>query len=582
MVKRPDGLFHKRSIRYRFTISLLFMSISAIVLLSILYYQNMKKFYEDKIKSYQVNLLTMMDSGLSAIIKNSKIAENQVLETLVTNNIPENYADETKVWRLNSLRSVENQLANIKNSNYLIDNIYIIGTHENSFRSNSITDPQVFKEQSWIANPVEGINDLIIPTHKAVYEQTDKKSDSYLVVSRVAYLYNYKPKRVELIVQVDIAYNNIAEVMSCMDMTEEDYAIIVDEDGSVIFSPDSEQIEINCSEDSGLQSLFAGRIQGGVQRDNGRTIRYNTVTQVPWTIIQVNSEKMLQSEVRKMQIFFSIAGLLLFGLSFIVAFLLSGYVTKPIRKIANSMEQVGEGDFNIKVDGSYDDELNMLVKSFNLMVDQVDKLMKEVLYKEKERHQIELQALHSQINSHFLYNTLNTIKWMAIRIGSDEISRMVVALVQMLEYSSKGIDLFVPVEEELRFVKDYLHIQEKRNNSSITALFDIEEEVLKSRMLKMLLQPIVENCILHGFNGHDEDEMILITGRRKADMLVFSVGDNGSGFNYYGFNQLTGIGITNVKERIRLNYGLGHGIEIQSEPGRGTIVYIRIPVIETL
>lgn len=580
MIRKSYGLLHKRSIRFRFTISLFIMSISAIVLLSFLYYQNMKKFYEDKIESYQINLLTMMDSGISAIINNSKIAENQVLETLVTNNIPEDYAGETKEWRLNSLRKVENQLRNIKNSNYLIDNIYIIGTHEKGFCSNSITDPQIFREQPWVANPVEGSNNLLIPTHKAVYRQSDKESNSYLVVSRVAYLYQYKPKKTELIIQVDIAYSNIVEAMSCMDMTEEDYAVIVDESGFVIFSPNEDQIGINCDDDARLQSLFAGRIQGGVQRDDGCTIRYRAADQVSWTIIQVNSEKMLQKEIRNMLIFFSMTGMLLLGLSFITAVPLSGYVTKPIRKIVHSMEQVGEGDFNIKVEGSYDDELNMLVKSFNLMVDQVDGLMKEVLYKEKERHQIELQALHSQINSHFLYNTLNTIKWMAIRIGADEIARMVVALVQMLEYSSKGIDSFVPVEQELHFVKEYLHIQEKRTNSSIAVVFEIEEEVYKSRMLKMLLQPIVENSILHGFNGQKEDKRILISGSRQRDVLVFSIEDNGSGFHYYGIKQLTGIGITNVMERIMLNYGHKYGIEIQSEPGCGTVVSIRIPVVE--
>ena len=168
---------------------------------------------------------------------------------------------------------------------------------------------------------------------------------------------------------------------------------------------------------------------------------------------------------------------------------------------------------------------------------------------------MEQTALNSQINSHFLYNTLNTVKWMAVRAGNEEIARMIVALVNMLEYSCKKIDMPVFIPEEIKFIKNYVCIQEGRCCSSVHIKFDIDPKLENCLILKMLLQPVVENAMQHGFGEDNIDNRILITGRLLGDRVQFQIRDNGQGFLYEGFDKLTGVGLHNIQDRIRLNYG---------------------------
>ena len=149
--------------------------------------------------------------------------------------------------------------------------------------------------------------------------------------------------------------------------------------------------------------------------------------------------------------------------------------------------------------------------------------MRENIEKERERLNMEQTALNSQINSHFLYNTLNTVKWMAVRAGNEEIARMVVALVNMLEYSCKKIDVPVLISEEINFIKNYVCIQEGRCCSSVHMKFDIDPKLENCLILKMLLQPVVENAMQHGFGEDNIDNRILITGRLLGDRVQFQI-----------------------------------------------------------
>lgn len=298
-----------------------------------------------------------------------------------------------------------------------------------------------------------------------------------------------------------------------------------------------------------------------------------------WTLVQVNSNTMLREEMGKMQktwIFIFLVCLICAGC---VSLSLSHSITKPIMNLIGSMGKVSKGNFDIQVEQPRNKDLAALVASFNSMIQEVDTLMKENIQKEHEKTYMQMTALNAKINSHFLYNTLNTIKWQAISKKQMEIAESIVALIKILEYSCKNTLDLVPMEEELQFIKDYIYIQNIRYGSQVTVNYDLEEACRECLVLKMLLQPIVENALLHAFDNRKGEHVITLKGSMEDGSVKICVYDNGKGFQYEGFDKLTGIGLNNVKERLELHFGKESSLEINSVIGEGTCVTILFPVV---
>ncbi len=548
----------RTSLRFRVTVAIIFMSIVPGLALTFLFYHNMEDFYKEKIQIYQKNLLDQMTSQMDNIMDQSKVASNQVLGLAVTSF--DNSADLNLYQKLIRKREIETQLSNIRLANESIDNIYLIGFNQDYYTSNYDWNREKFLELPWTKIDInqEG-RSITIPTHKADYKYLNPSKYASDVISLVTYLNRVNENSLIGFAQIDINYNTIAKAMSVMKMSETDFAYIIDADENIIYSPDKELIG---------------------KTGKNQTIRSAKIEGTEWSIIQVNSDTMLKGELTKARniwFFFCVICLLA---AILLAISLSHGITKPVLKIIKSMKKVSSGNFNTKVEIIEDKDLAVLADSFNLMVSEVEKLMKENVQKENERITMELTALNAQINSHFLYNTLNTIKWMAIRQGATEIVRMIVALVNMLEYSCKNTDKPVLISEEIKFIEDYVFVQQVRCNNNASVIFALDENLRSCKILKMLLQPIVENAMLHGFSDRNEGNEIKISARKGKGKIQITISDNGKGFAYDSMDKLTGVGLHNIQERLRLNYGEDYHIILESKVDSGTCVVVEIPIIE--
>ena len=206
--------------------------------------------------------------------------------------------------------------------------------------------------------------------------------------------------------------------------------------------------------------------------------------------------------------------------------------------------------------------------------------------KEKEQERMILEA---QINPHFIYNTLNAIRWMATMQHADQIANAVKALINLLKSSIRIGETFISIEDEVKQIEEYISLQQLRYYDSFKVLYDIEEEVKKYKTIKFVLQPIIENAIFHGLNPEEQRGSIVISIKKIADVIQYCVSDNGKGMNENTVNRLldksiysaefNGIGLNNVNERIRTYFGKQYGIEIKSALGCGTTVGITIPAI---
>lgn len=259
------------------------------------------------------------------------------------------------------------------------------------------------------------------------------------------------------------------------------------------------------------------------------------------------------------------------------------------------MRQVIKGDFNVRIEvdesKSTSDEIAVLQTCFNYMVAKIDELIQRVYEEQNAKRISEIKALEGQINPHFLYNTLDIIKWTALFQKANKAAEMATLLSRLLHISlSKGKEV-IAIEEEVEHVTCYIGIQRVRLNFTIDVHFNIQDNIKQCKTPKLILQPIVENAIIHGLGNKVEDGRIDINCMQVGEKIKFEVIDNGRGMamdeinnikikEEHKKNRFSGIGIDNVDERIRLICGKEYGIQIESELGQGTKVIIWIPKVD--
>lgn len=315
-----------------------------------------------------------------------------------------------------------------------------------------------------------------------------------------------------------------------------------------------------------------------------------------WTITQILSDRayLTQRNVYN-QIIAGIVVFILIGGLFSY-FLLNRIINRPVRKLQDRIQAIAQGDFSRDPSIEWPDEFGAIGTGINRMSEDVVTLMNKKVEDEKQKKDLEYQILQSQINPHFLYNTLNSIKWMATIQGASGIGEMTTALARLMKNVSKGTAALIPLKEELDLVNDYFLIQQYRYGGSISIEYQIEDDALYRCLLhRFTLQPIVENALFHGIEPKGCAGKILIRawtdGGQAKPLLRISVTDNGIGMTEDTIRQvLSGdappaadffrhVGINNVNKRIQYDFGEDCGITIDSKPGVFTTMTITLPYI---
>lgn len=274
-----------------------------------------------------------------------------------------------------------------------------------------------------------------------------------------------------------------------------------------------------------------------------------------------------------------------------VSVLISRNITRPVKQLRAEMDKVKNGNFDVNIGIHGRDEVGELAESFLRMVREIKKLMAEIVAKEEEKQAEHLAALQAQIHPHFLFNTLNAIKWTAYMSKADKVGDMIASLGKLFDVITNHDSELITVAQEMEYVDSYIALMGLRYDSEISVVYDIAAGVREYHTLKFILQPIVENSIIHGFEGKRENPLITISVRRQDSRLTFCIADNGRGIPAAVRRRLlngkkdaspgksSNIGLKNVNERIELNFGPEYGLRIRSSEQRGTRVYVTIPLI---
>ena len=484
--------------------------------------------------------------------------------------------------RLEALINSRDDLVNI--SAFALDGTVIVSTEPDIDATRS-----EILSSLWFRRAVDGEGDFFFTgPHRNTIGERDDVVISYSTIISYGDI-NRDPSPAVLL--IDLNFNAVEELLESVHLSQTGYAYIISNDGDIVYHP-KEMLIAEGSMEEDLNSVSTHVFGSYISRFGGRerlTI-IQTVEQTRWRIVGVAFMDELLEPLRM----FRTSLMVIMVLSVIVAVLLSNiiskWITKPLRKLEAGMRSVQNGNFSVKepVDGSK--EVVSLSQSFQAMVQRIEELMEQVRTTEALKRQRELDALQAKINPHFLYNTLDSVVWMAETGNSKGVVKMVTALASLFRISiAKGHDT-ITLKEEFSHVRSYLDIQSMRYKDKFTYSIELPRELENQPTIKLLVQPIVENSIYHGIKYLQDEGIITIKAEDRGDRIAMIISDNGVGMRKETLNSLldrnsthehssegNGIGLLNIDERIKLSYGEEYGLSITSEPDEGTTVMIIIP-----
>ncbi|MGF6989782.1 two-component system sensor histidine kinase YesM [Lachnospiraceae bacterium PM6-15] len=343
--------------------------------------------------------------------------------------------------------------------------------------------------------------------------------------------------------------------------------------------------------ENGADGRFRYRLDSGTECEvfyvHSSVVGWNCMGVIPLTYIQKELAGLRYASVLLLLVAL-IGGIILISK-------IAKSLTSPISETADALAQFSTGDFDVRLSVDREDEIGKMNEVFNTAIEDIQVLMQKVTQAEILKREMEYKTLQSQMNPHFLYNTLDAINWMAFKKGEREICDLVSAISDLLRESINNKQSLITLGQELDYVKNYLHIQQVRFHDYFTIYYDIDESLLDQLIPKLVVQPIVENAIIHGLDNGQSGTSLLISVKEYEKTIHIMVRDDGVGISQERIEELfsekenetakqkrfhTNLGIYAVSKRIQFLYGEEYGVEIESKEGAGTTVTLKIPHLE--
>lgn len=370
---------------------------------------------------------------------------------------------------------------------------------------------------------------------------------------------------------VDMKYGVIEELLQSLNLGREGYVFLLNEENEPVYHKDTAFF----ADPIRQQELVTLTEQGNRYdpRDN-LLIAQTRVENAGWSMVAVVYLDNLQVLQRHLFETVVLTGGLLLAVMLVVGTLFTRRLTGPIRKLERNMQQI-EKLAEIEPDRHTFYEMEVFSSHYNHMIGRIHKLLEELSRKEENQRRLELQALTDQINPHFLYNTLDTIVWMAEFNDSARVVALTKSLAVFFRISLSGGRALITVGEELEHVRQYLFIQKERYEDKLTYSVTGTPEVLSCLVPKLILQPLAENSIYHGIKELSRPGHIQVTAEREGGQIHLVVSDDGVGFDP-ALGARVGVGLSNVRERIALYYGENGSVALSSQPGNGCTVTVTV------
>jgi two-component system sensor histidine kinase YesM len=557
-------------------ILILFLVVSSAVYL--IFYRS---FYENEIRNIVNNqdnvtenvrfILEQVEGAATMIAANPSIAHD--LESASPDYMP--FGGSNQIFRISTLENTANILE-------IIGGIHVITSTGDIFTSSPSLDSaqikmlnSLYSEQ--FQNPSEqytGLQSLTLSTG--------------FTLSSISYLrpvYNYRNEYSFALIVIDIDYAMLREVLTSAAINNNEWVLLVDKAGNTIFTyPYNTILDSVVKENPSLlqnnQAILEKKVFG-----RSMIVSSSDISTPSWSMVRLIPLNDIRNQINAIEGNVLILILFYVGIALLSSFFFAKIFTQPITHLYHKFQAVEKGDLSTRIVTTRKDEFGKLGKSFNTMVEQIELLIRVQLEVQQKKNDLEFEVLQAQINPHFLYNTLDSIKWLAAMQNANNIGELTTALINLLKYNISVKSAIVSLEDEIRSLSNYVVVQKFRYGDTFQTRFDLDPETLDCEVIHFMLQPIVENAIIHGFESIDHTGVITINAKISDDDLTISISDNGIGiddatieaFKNNPADTFNGIGMMNIHNRIQIHYGKNYGLLISSVENQGTTVTIRLP-----
>ena len=391
------------------------------------------------------------------------------------------------------------------------------------------------------------------------------------------------------VVFIDLNYSAISELCTQNSVGTKGYVFILDQDGNIVYHPQQQQLynELQTENISLIMNAKTDVVTAG-KGDDEKIYALSHSETTGWTIVGCMNMSELLKNSRKARSIYVLVALGLIAVALVISSEIARNITFPIQKLRDSMKRVQKGDFSAaEIEVYSDNEIGSLTRSFNVMTHKIQDLMAQNIQEQEQKRKIELKALQSQINPHFLYNTLDSIIWMAEGKKNEEVVLMTASLARLLRQSISIENELVTIGQEIEYVRSYLTIQKMRYKDKLEFEINVDPRITHAKIIRLVLQPIVENAIYHGLKYKESKGMLKVHGYELGERIIIDITDDGVGMDEETLKHIydkhkvnyhsNGVGVYNVQQRLVLYYGKEYGIIYHSEKGKGTTATVVIP-----
>ncbi|MFI3200525.1 MAG: histidine kinase [Eubacteriales bacterium] len=528
----------------------------------------------------------------------------RVIMTIYSQNLYAEYLEVLNVWDIKNYAIIKSKLEeNLQDIAYIYNDIMAIGVITKrqdvikyDAKSLSSTNSYYFDDDiiEWKALALETLEDnrTLYSNAVTISGENKVKEDVVYLAHRLTNIDNYSKGTVGSLI-ICIAEERLRDTYVFEGNVEEQLSFICNDDGQIISCSDTKfngsSIDLTINTDIDLNLLKESIILNDMTDIENIKLYTKRIGDTGFYLVNVQNYNNQIKGVYSILSLIILLGIIMSLICVVVSLRFSDSIHKSVEMIIIAMNHVYKGNYSIKIETQRRDEFGQISNHFNYMVTKV----KESIIQEKEAltkaKNAEIQILEAQINPHFLYNTLEAINWMAIDKGEVQISQMLQELAGILRYGINKSNIMVTIEDELNYLEKYIHLQQERLEYSFQYYIHVDVTILSSKIHKLLLQPIVENAIIHGFPGNGDTDYIDINiSKEKNHFININIKDTGRGmdsqiyqkFNSYNKNNQTienSIGISNVILRLQYYYDNKGEFKISSSKD-GTCVMMQIPI----
>ena len=587
--KNRDVLRHFKSVRSALFAAISVMVLCAVVIVVAISLRFTRTSVFDNAVVYTRTIVRQTNQNIDSYIDYMDNIATMVSGSRDTQTFLYNKDEETLQVSECRQRLVE-QFRTILKSRNDIRNIGLIQKDGNRLFNNGGQQKNAYLDldtQAWYKNAITSNRSVLTSSH--VQHVIRGERPWVITVSRGVRNFTGSGNR-EGVVFIDLNYSAISELCDQNSIGSKGYVFLLDQDGNVVYHPQQQQLynELQTENIDLVMNTDKETLMDG-SGDNARIYTISRSEKTGWTVVGcTNVAELLKDSKKARSIYVLVAAILV-----VVALVLSNFIarniTRPLQQLRDSMARVQEGDFGAaEVEVTSRNEVGSLTRSFNVMTSRIQELMKQNIYEQQQKRKSELKALQSQINPHFLYNTLDFIIWMAEGKKNEEVVVMTASLARLLRQSISNEEEQVPIGQEVEYARSYLTIQKMRYKDKLEFQIQVDAQIMRVPIIKLVLQPLIENAIYHGLKYKEGKGLLIVRGYREGENAVLQIKDNGAGMDEQTLSHIfekhkvnyrsNGVGVYNVQKRLQLYYGMDYGITYSSKQGEGTTASIVIPM----